>query len=112
MQLIAFIAEAKVAKRILDHLALDSTGPPVGPPVARAQPHADLLEPGADYGAADPTYPECASPAWPAMDNHAFRPRQRLSNAPGGASRHLGPVWCGGAKPRLRTMRLARLPWR
>jgi hypothetical protein len=54
MQLIAFIAEAKVAKRILDHLALDSTGPPV----ARAQPHAELLEPGPDYGAADPTYPE------------------------------------------------------
>jgi hypothetical protein len=54
MQLIAFIAEAKVAKRILDHLALDSTGPPV----ARARPHAELLEPGPDYGAADPTYPE------------------------------------------------------
>jgi uncharacterized protein YbaR (Trm112 family) len=54
MQLIAFIAEAKVAKRILDHLALDSTGPPV----ARAQPHAELLEPGPDYGAADPVYPE------------------------------------------------------
>jgi hypothetical protein len=54
IQLIAFIAEAKVAKRILDHLALDSTGPPV----ARAQPHEELLEPGPDYGAADPTYPE------------------------------------------------------
>jgi hypothetical protein len=33
MQLIAFIAEARVAKRILDHLRMDSTGPPV----ARAQ---------------------------------------------------------------------------
>jgi hypothetical protein len=54
MQLIAFIAEAKVAKRILDHLGLDSTGPPV----ARAQPHAELLEPGPDYGAADPAYLE------------------------------------------------------
>jgi hypothetical protein len=53
-QLIAFIAEAKVAKRILDHLALDSTGPPV----ARARPPAELLEPGPDYGAADPIYPE------------------------------------------------------
>ncbi len=31
MQLIAFIAEARVAKRILDHLALDSTGDPVYP---------------------------------------------------------------------------------
>jgi hypothetical protein len=55
MQLITFIAEAKVAKvakvakRILDHLALDSTGPPV----ARVQPHAELLEPGPDYGAAN-----------------------------------------------------------
>ena len=55
MQLVAFIAEAKVAKRILDHLALDSTGPP---PVARAQPQTELLEPGPDYSAADPTYPE------------------------------------------------------
>jgi len=35
MQLVASIAEAKAAKRILDHLALDSTGPPV----ARAQPN-------------------------------------------------------------------------
>jgi hypothetical protein len=47
-------SEATMAKRILDHLALDSTGPPV----ARAQPHEELLEPGPDYGAADPVYPE------------------------------------------------------
>jgi hypothetical protein len=25
---------------------------------ARAQPHAELLEPSPNYGAADPTYPE------------------------------------------------------
>jgi len=31
-QLIAFIAEPTVAKRILDHLRLDSTGPPLAPP--------------------------------------------------------------------------------
>ncbi len=54
MQLIAFIAEARVAKWILDHLGEDSTGPPV----ARAQAHAELLEPRHDYGAADPVYPE------------------------------------------------------
>ena len=54
MQLIAFIAEATVAKRILDHLGLDSTGPPL----ARAQVQQELLEPEPDYGAADPIYPE------------------------------------------------------
>ncbi len=54
MRLIAFIAEARVAKRILDHLGLDSTGPPLG----RAQARPELIEPGPDYGAADPVYPE------------------------------------------------------
>jgi hypothetical protein len=54
MQLIAFIAEAKMAKRILDHLGLDSTGPPV----AGAQPHAEPLEPGPDYSTADSIYDE------------------------------------------------------
>jgi hypothetical protein len=32
VKLIAFIAEPTVAKRILDHLGLDSTGPPLAPP--------------------------------------------------------------------------------
>jgi hypothetical protein len=41
MQLIAFIAQATVAKRILDHLDLDSTRPPV----ARAAPPPE--QPGA-----------------------------------------------------------------
>jgi hypothetical protein len=54
MQLIAFIAGAKVAKRIFDHLGEDSTGPPI----ARAQAHSELLELGPEYGAADPVYPE------------------------------------------------------
>jgi hypothetical protein len=54
MRLIAFVAEAKVAKRILDHLGLDSTGSPV----ARAQPHAEPLEPGPDYSTADSIYDE------------------------------------------------------
>ena len=35
MQLIAFIVEAKVAKRILDHLGENSTGPPVARPQYR-----------------------------------------------------------------------------
>jgi hypothetical protein len=47
LRLIAFIAEATVARRILDHLGFDSTGPPVAP--ARD-------EPAPDYDLADPIY--------------------------------------------------------
>jgi hypothetical protein len=54
MQLIAFIAQATVAKRILDHLGLGSTGPPV----ARAAPPPEQVDLGPSYGAADPIYPE------------------------------------------------------
>jgi hypothetical protein len=49
LPLIAFIAEATVAKRILDHLGLDSRGPPV----ARAQAPPDALDPGPSYDGAD-----------------------------------------------------------
>ena len=52
LRLIAFIAEARVARRILDHLGLDSTGPPAAP--ARAQP--DALEPAPDYDVATLAY--------------------------------------------------------
>ena len=52
MELIAFIAEAGVAKRILDHLGLPSTGPPV----ARAVAPAEAADPGPEYGGADPIY--------------------------------------------------------
>lgn len=52
MQLIAFIAEATVARRILDHLGLDSTGPPLVRP--KTQPEQPDL--GPDYAAADATY--------------------------------------------------------
>jgi hypothetical protein len=54
MQRIAFIAQATVAKRILDHLGLDSTGPPV----ARAAPPPEQVDLGPSYGVADPIYPE------------------------------------------------------
>jgi hypothetical protein len=56
MQLIAFITQATVAKakRILDHLGLESTGPPV----ARAAPPPEQVDLGPSYGAADPIYPE------------------------------------------------------
>jgi hypothetical protein len=45
MQLIAFIAAAAIARRILDHLGLDSTGPPV----ARAEDRPEAFDPGPDY---------------------------------------------------------------
>ncbi len=51
MELIAFIAEAGVAKRILDHLGLASTGPPVPKPRA---PY-EAFDPGPEYGGADPS---------------------------------------------------------
>ena len=54
MQIIAFIAQATVAKRVLDHLGLDSTGPPV----ARAAPPPEQVHPGPSYDAPDPIYPE------------------------------------------------------
>ena len=54
LQLIAFIAEATVAKRILDHLGLDSRGPPP----ARAQAPPDVLDPGPSYDGADFAFPE------------------------------------------------------
>ncbi len=54
LRLIAFIAEARVARRILDHLGLDATGPPAAP--ARAQPYA--IEPAPDDDVADLMYEE------------------------------------------------------
>jgi hypothetical protein len=54
MQIIAFIAQATVAKRVLDHLGLDSTGPPV----ARAAPPPEQVDPGPSYDAPDSIYLE------------------------------------------------------
>jgi hypothetical protein len=54
LQLVAFIAKATVAKRILDHLGLD----PRGPPLARAQAPPDLPEPAPADDGVDPTYPD------------------------------------------------------
>jgi hypothetical protein len=50
----SFIAEATVARRILDHLGLDSRGPPV----ARAQAPPDMLDAGPSYDGADFAFPE------------------------------------------------------
>lgn len=51
MELLAFIAEASVARRILDHLGLASTGPPLARAVA-PEPAAD---PDPEYGGPDPS---------------------------------------------------------
>jgi hypothetical protein len=53
MMLIAIIGEPTVAKRILDHLHLDSTGPPLAP--ARGG-QADSVDPARAYDVADPVY--------------------------------------------------------
>ena len=55
MQLIAFIAGPVVAKRILDHLGLDSTGPPLAPPRVG---QADSVDPAPACDVADPMYEE------------------------------------------------------
>ena len=55
MQLIAFIAEPAVAKRILDHLGLDATGPPLALPRV-GQP--DLVDPAPACDVVDPVYEE------------------------------------------------------
>ncbi len=52
MKLIAFVANEAEARHILDHLGLDSTGPPLARPKA-----ADDLEPAPDHDVADPVYP-------------------------------------------------------
>jgi hypothetical protein len=52
MELMAFIAEAAVARRILDHLGLASTGRPLAT-AAAPDPAAD---PGPEYGGPDPSY--------------------------------------------------------
>ena len=53
MLLIAFIAEPTIAKRILDHLRLDSTGPPLAP--ARGG-QLDSVHLAPAYDVADPVY--------------------------------------------------------
>jgi hypothetical protein len=52
LQLIAFIGEALVAKRILDHLGLDAAGPPL----QRALAQPELFDPGPRYDAAHPAH--------------------------------------------------------
>jgi hypothetical protein len=51
MTVIAFISQATVARRILDHLGLDSQGPTI----ARARAPPELFDPGPDYSV-DPVF--------------------------------------------------------
>jgi hypothetical protein len=53
MELIAFISEGLIARRILEHLGLETTGPPL----TRATGGAEHIEVLPDYDAADP---QCA----------------------------------------------------
>jgi DNA-directed RNA polymerase subunit RPC12/RpoP len=50
LQVVAYIAEETVARRILEHLHLDATGPPL----PRAQPAPEPAEPPPEYDLADP----------------------------------------------------------
>ena len=54
LELVAFIAEPTVARRILDHLGLASQAPPIER--ARAPDELPDGDPGPDYATADPTY--------------------------------------------------------
>jgi hypothetical protein len=55
LEVIAFIAEADVARRILDHLGMDSQGPPL----ARARaPEEEGADAGPEYDLTDPVYPD------------------------------------------------------
>ena len=54
MEPIAFIAEAGVAKRILDHLGLPSSGPPV----ARSRVPEETFDPGPEHDGVDSTWVE------------------------------------------------------
>jgi hypothetical protein len=54
LRLIASIAEATVAKRLLDHLGLDSRGAPA----ARAQAPPDMPDPGPSHDGSDLAFPD------------------------------------------------------
>jgi hypothetical protein len=52
LELIAFIADQGIARKILEHLELDATGPPAA--AARRVPES--IDPAPDYDVADPIY--------------------------------------------------------
>jgi len=55
MKLIAYIASSSVARRILEHLGLPTTGPPLA--TARL-PETEGCDPAPDYEQADPSWDE------------------------------------------------------
>jgi hypothetical protein len=55
---VAFISQATIARRILDHLGFDSKGPTI------ARAHPELFDPGTDYSV-DPVYPDPRPFSWP-----------------------------------------------
>jgi len=56
LEVIAFIAEAAVASRILQHLNLATTAPPLA--LARSPDDAGAVDDGPDYDAGDPIHDE------------------------------------------------------
>ncbi len=54
LEVIAFIADGRVAKRILDHLGIHSQAPPVARTTGTEDPPA--LDPFPDYSAPDPSH--------------------------------------------------------
>jgi hypothetical protein len=55
MKIIAYIASASVARRILAHLGLPTTGPPL----AKARlPESEGYDPAPDYEQAEPSWDE------------------------------------------------------
>jgi hypothetical protein len=54
LQLVAFIADGGVAKRILDHLGIQSQAPPLARPASLKE--LPMAEPAPDYAAADPSW--------------------------------------------------------
>ena len=54
LEVVAFIAEATVARRILDHLGMDARAPPLAR--ARANDEEAFDDPGPDHAVGDPAY--------------------------------------------------------
>jgi hypothetical protein len=55
MERIAFIAEGAIARGILEHLGLETTGPPLG----RATGTIEGIDPAPEDEVADPEYSDC-----------------------------------------------------
>ena len=65
LEVLAFITEQAVARKILDHLGLASQAPPLAPARApgddlgpEGTPALDLVDASPDYAAADPGWPD------------------------------------------------------